>query len=99
MQLHRGNFDFYFGLSNPLLLCLSFYSLRSFGVSVTCLWFGRWQKCQFALQTPSNLCLQKCVILPMKMMTMMIPLKNNSQVPTSINVIIHKSKPLNGVIQ
>jgi hypothetical protein len=39
------------------------------------------------------------MILPMKMMTMMIPLKNNSQVPTSINVIIHKSKPLNGVIQ
>jgi hypothetical protein len=27
------------------------------------------------------------------------PLKNNSQVPTSINVIIYKSKPLNGVIQ
>jgi len=48
------------------------------------------------IQTPSNLCLHKWMILPMKMMTMMIPLKNNSQVPTSINDIIHESKPLNG---
>ncbi len=93
------NFYFYFGFSSLLLLGLLFYYLSSFGVRVTCLWCGRWQKCQCALQTARNLCLHKCMILPMKMMTMMIPLKNNSQVPTSINVIIYKSKPLNGVIQ
>jgi hypothetical protein len=37
------------------------------------------------------------MILPMKMMTIMMPLKKNSQVPTSINVIIYESKPLNGM--
>jgi hypothetical protein len=49
-------------------------------------------------KSPSNPCLQKCMILLMEMMTMMIHCKN-SQVPTSINVIVHKWKPLHSVIQ
>ncbi len=94
-MLYRGKFLFLFGFSNPPLLCLLFYSLCSFGVRVTCLCFGRWQNVK--LLTPNNLCLHKCMILPMKMMTIMMPLKKNSQVPTSINVIIYESKPLNGM--
>jgi hypothetical protein len=67
--------NFYFYLVSPILLfcvyCFILFALLGLGWHVFALEGGKNVK----LQTPNNLCLHKCMILPMKMMTMMMPLK------------------------